>query len=206
MTHIIKAPKPPRRGPKFGDVPLGGLFLRRGYRARLAKVDPDEHDGFNAVAVAGVARKKMKDDDPVTLLSVQPVTPEPDPDVCTYPALSPADAFRFEGVDDIYIKPKDYGENDARPMCPESGAVSSVSEDTKVRRAHVTIVEHEEPGTALTQCLGGSIRVTREQLAAIVRQGAAFLAQQATSPESGEPRGCDLLCRPHDSATKGGES
>ena len=89
MTHTIQSPKPRKQGATFADVPDESLFE---YRGTLFRRSPDitSKGGSrrNAVNCHTGGLALFYDLDPVTLVSVQPIDPEPDPDVCTYGELA----------------------------------------------------------------------------------------------------------------------
>jgi len=129
------------------------------------------------------------------LLGLTPRDPEPDPAVTTYGELK-------LGLNGLHVDP-DYGElcilTESSPLTIVSlgtGAPKYPAPGDPVRRVAASVVVHEEPGTHLRAALNGTGVLLVEgpakiipwdQLRAIVQQGAALLAQEPASPESGEP-------------------
>ena len=100
-THIIGKPPAPKGGATFGDVPdtkdRDSLCLRRDgcliarIEERAAVNAPGVH--VNARHIPSGAEFWLDYDEPVTLLSVQPRDPEPDPAVTTYGEPEPGEFF-----------------------------------------------------------------------------------------------------------------
>lgn len=198
--NVIRAPKPRPREAKFAGIAPGTVCSVENLgRTPNAVVKQHTftcgHEEWNARHVDTWEALWINPDELVTPLALAPIEPKQHPDVCTYGELRIGEHFRWE----------DDGLDQARGLCQrvnggytdEKGGAwqcPAVRESSPVRRVSASVVEHEEPGLGDYvkpdgdgfRILGGPLR-TRADAGYIVRQITAWLAQQATSPESGEP-------------------
>jgi hypothetical protein len=183
MTHIIGKPPAPKGGATVADARPGDV-----YRSSSGMVYQVDSDGVHRGTLG--QRDALSAHQPITFLA--PRDPQPDPAVTPFQGLEPGAIACVDG--DVGIRSWDDGTNEAcmvdletgEPWCPRS----------PVRRVAASVVVHEEPGTHLRAAMNGTGVLLVEgpakiipwdQLRAIVQQGAALLAQEPASPESGEP-------------------
>ncbi len=195
MTHIIQSPKPRKRGATFADVPIAAdkddmraLFLN-GAGCILQRCGKRWAREFGLEQ-----RYEYGLGDQATPLSVQPIDPKPDPDVCTYGELEPGEWFEWS-AGPLALHKGAHLRLESGWLHVRHGVQWAHAEaDHPVHPVSASVVEHEEPGGQWVKpahrghfaYVNGS-PADRETLATIVRQGAALLAQQAASSESGEP-------------------
>lgn len=207
MTHIIQSPKPRNQGATFADVPIAAdkndmraLFLN-GAGCILQRCGKREAREF------GLERRyEYGLGDQATPLSVQPIDPEPDPDVCTYGELRIGETFAFSDELGALLRRTDEGH--VYIGCGQH--YSHRPDGTSVRRVSASVVEHEEPGTPGGRGqvevadepgngvflhghhYGETIWADEEIAGRLIRQLAAWLAQQAASPESDDVSACGV--------------